>query len=91
MKINIELDGIQEGKNYTIDFCVNGEKVTTRRSSSKNSSSKQDKKDDKKGPSIEDFEKKEKSNKPTLETPKVQQEFKVESSFGDKLSEGDKV
>jgi len=78
MQITITLDGIQEGKKYTLEFSVNGKSILT-------SPVKQSKK--KSGPSLESFEKtSQKTNGPTLEeVGHTTKEFKIESSFEGKI------
>ena len=82
MKLTFELDGIQEGKNYTLDFCVSEDgsvKKTARRKTSK----EVDKKND--APNLEKFEENERQDIPKIEQPtkkKTMADFKVESSLG---------
>lgn len=91
MKISIDFDGVQENKQYNFSFCLStdGDVILTTKTEniSKNN-------DNKKKPSLEDFEEdKNKRTKPTLEEPVInkKKDFKVESSFDGKISEGKKV
>jgi hypothetical protein len=78
MKLNIELDGIQEGKNYNFSFCLtsNGEIVATSTTSSKDSAKSV----------FTDL----KDQKPEIDAPVLgeppKKEFKVESSFKGKIN-----
>jgi len=83
MKISIELDGLHEGKNYVFEFSISDDgqvKKTTRKSSSKVNK-------EKKGPTLEDFEKKidNKNVAPSLKEPNIKREFAIESSFDGKI------
>jgi len=86
MKISIEFDGVQEGKNYNFQFSLteDGEVVVK-----KSSPSKPRKPKEKQGPSLEDFEQKE-SKAPKIDEPtfKKDTEFKIESSLDGKIDPG---
>jgi hypothetical protein len=78
MKINFEIEGIQEGKRYILEFCLSsdGQVVVSNTTPSKSS-----------GPTIEEFEEK-KENGPTLEEPKIEKkkDFNIQSSFDGKIN-----
>lgn len=85
MKITVEFEGVQEGKEYEFKFSLTSDgKVKT--SSPRKKSEKKDE-----PPTLEDHEPK----APTLEAPKLEEpkktakDFKVESSFGDKKLDKD--
>lgn len=87
MKVTIEIDEIQEGKQYTIDFCISEDGSVKKTNKVKTTNPSVEKK---KGPSLDDFE--EVSRKPSLDDvpviKKKMSDFKIESSFGnDKISE----
>jgi hypothetical protein len=84
MKISIDFDGIQEGKNYIFQFSLfsDGHVVFANSTPSNNNVIKKENN----APSLSDFEDK----SPIIEKigVKSKKEFKVESSFDGKLGEG---
>jgi hypothetical protein len=80
MKITFEIDEVQEGKNYVVEFCVSENGVTKKSTTTRKNTPKEKKKT---GPSLDDFE----SDAPKLEEPKKgPADFKVESSFDGKIN-----
>jgi hypothetical protein len=87
MKISIDFDGIQEGKNYVFQFSLSSNGQVVIADSTTPTSQVAEKKENG-APSLEDFEDKEKP--PELGKPgtTMKRDFKVESSFDGKLDEG---
>lgn len=82
MKITLEIDEIQLGKNYCFEFSVSEDGKLIKKSNNKPSI---DNKHKEQKPSIEDFEKHINNNGPKLEEPKIKKEFKIESSFDGRI------
>lgn len=84
MNISFNIDGVQEGKTYTLEFTIREGVATTpatRSTSSKSNKSKPKEKKDE-APSLDEFE----PEAPKLEEPKPKtkpEDIKIESSFGD--------
>lgn len=88
MDISINLSDIQVGKNYVLEFCLSEDGKRVVKSTKVNNKSDKTETDDK--PSIDDF----KPKPPTIDdVPKISKntEFKIESSFDDKLDEGQAI
>jgi hypothetical protein len=83
MDITINLNGIQEGKRYVLEFSLNGEHVeVTQKSTPKKRTTKKENDD---MPSLEDIEKGNEEFKiPEIEPPKKsKKDYKIERSWDD--------
>ena len=86
MKITVDFDGVQEGKQYNFSFCLSSDgQVVVQKPFNEPK-----KPDEKKGPRLEDFEK---PKAPSLDDfegkgKKKPTEFKIESSLEGKLDAG---